>query len=388
MSEDWRSSLDNKQDVAVVTVDLSKAFDSICHNLLLAKLKAYGLNKPAVDLIRSYLQDRKQRVKCNNVFSDWRPSKCGVPQGSLLGPLLFNIFINDLNEMITISSLRLYADDTTNYTSDDCPVRLELAINNDITSLGHWLNINFLTLNPKKTQAMIMGNSKYDYEIRVNDLLISSENNLKILGVTLDNHLTFQPHIKETLKKVYAKIAALRRLRRLISTEVMIKLYKAYILPHFEYCCPLLLGIGKCQNKKLEKANYYALKTLLKRNNSTSYETVLKLATMSCLEQRRYEQSLILAFKSIKLHGPIYISNMFKLRHSNYNLRSNGQNFDQARYNTLYVHNSFSYIVSHIWNDLPLDIKNSESLSAFRNSIAKMDFTNKIYLGCRCMRCN
>lgn len=79
---------------------------------------------------------------------------------------------------------------------------------------------------------------------------------------------------------------------------------------------------------------------------------------------------------------------MFKLRHSNYNLRSNGQNFDQARYNTLYVHNSFSYIVSHIWNDLPLDIKNSESLSAFRNSIAKMDFTNKIYLGCRCMRCN
>ena len=169
MTEDWRSALDQKQDVGVVTIDLSKAFDSIGHNLLLAKLKAYGLNSSAVDLIRSYLQERQQRVKCDDVYSGWLPSRCGVPQArkriSLLGPLLFNIFINDLNETILTSFLRLYADDATNYTSNDYPARLEFTINNDVSALNQWLNNNFLSINSKKTQAMIMGNSNYEYDI-------------------------------------------------------------------------------------------------------------------------------------------------------------------------------------------------------------------------------
>ena len=139
MTENWRSALDQKQDFGVVTIGLSKVFDSICHNLLLAKLKAYGLNSSTVDLIRSYLQERQQRVKCNGAYSEWLPSRCGVPQGSLLGPLLFNIFINDLNETIVTSSLRLYADDTTIYTSDVYPTRLEFTINDDVSALSQWL---------------------------------------------------------------------------------------------------------------------------------------------------------------------------------------------------------------------------------------------------------
>ena len=170
---------------------------------------------------------------------------------------------------------------------------------------------------------MIMGNSKYEYEIRVKDLSISTESNLRILGVTLDKKLTFEPHVKETLKKVFAKVSALRRIRRLVPMEIMIKLYKAYVLPHFDYCWPLLLGIGKCLNNKLEKANCYVLKTLLRMGNSTSYESLMYLASMNSLEQRRYEHSLILAFKSIRLQGPIYISNMFKVRSSHYPYATN-----------------------------------------------------------------
>ena len=147
--------------------------------------------------------------------------------------------------------------------------------------------------------------------------------------------------------------------------EIMIKLYRAYVLPHFDHCCPLLLGIGKCLNNKLEKANYYVLKTLLRMGNSTSYESLMNLESMNSLEQRRYEHSLILAFKSNRLQGPLYISNIPKVRSSHHNLRNSGQNFEQARYNTLYLHNSFTYIVSHIWNELPSHIKNSESIYVY-----------------------
>ena len=115
LTDDWRKSLDEKQEVGVVAIDLSKAFDCICHNLLLAKLKAYGLHDTALKLLRSFLHERKQRVMCNNSCSSWTPIRCGVPQGSLLSPLLFNIFMNDINEAVNDSSLRLYADDTTLY---------------------------------------------------------------------------------------------------------------------------------------------------------------------------------------------------------------------------------------------------------------------------------
>ena len=135
MTEDWRDCLDNREAVAAVAVDLSKAFDSICHNLLLAKLKAYGFSQSALDLVSSYLLGRKQRVKLQGTFSSYSIVKAGVPQGSLLGPLLFNIFINDLNFCAPSISLRLYADDTTGYASDIFPAVLEFVFNNDLRLL-------------------------------------------------------------------------------------------------------------------------------------------------------------------------------------------------------------------------------------------------------------
>lgn len=154
------------KDVAVIAIDLSKAFDSICHNLLLARLKAYGNHDSAIKLIQSYLSGRFQRVKCNGKVSDWLPLRCGAPQGSLLGPLFFNIFVNDVNYSAGSSSLRLYADDTMQYIAHESPCTLEFTLNQDIERLTLWFTANYLQVNATKTQAMTLGKSQYPYNLK------------------------------------------------------------------------------------------------------------------------------------------------------------------------------------------------------------------------------
>ena len=133
LTEDWRAYLDRGEAFAAVTIDLSKAFDSVCHPLLLAKLKAYGFTYDALEIMTAYLIGRRPRVRLEGVNPTWRTIKTGVPQGSLLGPLLFNMYVNDLNYFITDTSLRLHADDTTQYVSDVSPMVLQFVINSDLS---------------------------------------------------------------------------------------------------------------------------------------------------------------------------------------------------------------------------------------------------------------
>ena len=216
LTEDWRLALDSKKDVGVIAIDLSKAFDSICHNLLLVKLRAYGCQESAISLIQSYFTDRFQRVKCNGSSSDWLPVQCGVSQGSLLGPLFFNIFVNDVNYTVGTSSLRLYADDTTQYAAHMSPVVLESTLNHDVIKLTQWFSVNHLQVNAAKTQAMTLGKSQFTYRFSVEDQIIDIEPTLKLLGVTLDKDLDYKPHVDVMLKKAYAKIAALCKIKRLV----------------------------------------------------------------------------------------------------------------------------------------------------------------------------
>ena len=375
MTDDWRKSLDEREAVAATAVDLSKAFDSVCHGLLLAKLRAYGFSKSAIELMSSYLCGRRQRVKLDNVYSDWRVVKTGVPQGSLLGPLLFNIYINDLNYKVPNTSLRRYADDTTEYASDVSPMVLEYTINEDLKIVSSWFESNYLKVNDTKTQAMVIGPSEYKYNFKLNDSEIKLTETLRILGVTFDRKLKFKDHIAEQTKKACAKASALRRLRRFIPQDVMIRLYKAYVLPHLEYCSPLLLGIGKIEANKLEDTNYYILRTILGLSKSLTYEYILKrYASMGSLAERRYIQSLMLVYKSVNNDGPIYINELFKLKIVKYNLRDIGTRLEQPNFNLEWLHRSFSYVTSTLWNNLPVQIRESKNIKSFKNAVSKHTF--------------
>ena len=212
-----------------------------------------------------------------------------------------------------------------------------------------------------------------NYDLEFDGTLIDIKEHLKILGVCLDNKLSFKEHTNVMLKRVYAKIAALRRLKHLVPIDTLLLLYRSFIIPHFEYCNSLLIGIGKTLNKKMEDANYYGLRTVM----NTS---LLKLLGMRTLEHRRIEQSLIIFFKCFKENGPRYITNLFKPWVTPYNLRSSGLNVEQRPYNSRFFHGSYSCIISRIWNQLPPAAKNAANVPAFHLNTINFG-------GCQCSSC-
>ena len=211
----------------------------------------------ALSLMSSYLLGRKQRVCFHGVCSSYSELRTGLPQGSLLGPLLFNIFINDLNYAVPDVSLRLYTDDTTLYASDVSPIALQFVVNRGLSRLSEWFDANYLLINNAKPQALPIAPCKYDFDLNLNVSGVTKLPSIRILGVELDSTLNFIGLISSQLKKAYAKTGALGRIRRFVPMEVMLALYKSFILPHLEYCSHLLLGVGKVQANKIEDANHY-----------------------------------------------------------------------------------------------------------------------------------
>ena len=151
--------------------------------------------------------------------------------------------------------MRLYAYDTTTYASNRDIITLEISLNQDLNILVTWFSQNYLIVNSIKTQGMILGSHTHIPEFFIGDTKVELANSLKILGVTIDNKLTYREHISNMLKKVYAKIGAPRFLKRLMPHNMSLSLCKAYLLPHFEYLSPLLIGINKTLSSKLESAN-------------------------------------------------------------------------------------------------------------------------------------
>ena len=182
-----------------------------------------------------------QCTKVNNVLSDYETVKCGVPQGSILGPLLFILYINDLESVITDCSISLYANDTALFYSNSSYIDLMLTIWDDIGSISEWLKCNRLTLNTKKTKFMIFGTRNKlrqvtNAPIFINGDEIEKVTNFKYLGVYLDETLSFDKHMDYIYNKACSKLGAIRKLRVNVDQSTALRLYKSLVLPHFDYC--------------------------------------------------------------------------------------------------------------------------------------------------------
>ena len=208
MIETWKKYLDNGEKIGVILVDLSKAFDTINHSLLLAKLDAYGFSRTSLKLMQTYLCSRQQRISNNDSFSDWTEVITGVPQGSILGPLLFNIFLNDIFMFILKCNLCNYADDNTLYSTGKDLNRIKRNLKMDFMILHRWFHENHMTLNPGKCHYMVISSRDLSHEIMLNDDDITSSNEEKLLGIFLDSKLNFESHIGSLCRKEGQKINA------------------------------------------------------------------------------------------------------------------------------------------------------------------------------------
>jgi len=213
MVEKWRDALDKDEHAIAVFLDLSKAFDTLDHTLLLKKLKYYNFSDILIKLIRSYLENRVIKVKVNDQISNSQHLSLGVPQGSVLGPLLFIIYVNDFCSLPLKSALDSFVDDNTiTATGESVQVTVE-NIQHDMLLIAEWMNNNRLILNIKKTQAMALvsthkqGKKEYFQSINLNisDLIIPLVKRATILGVVIDNELKFDGQVENICKKVNSK---------------------------------------------------------------------------------------------------------------------------------------------------------------------------------------
>ena len=219
----------------MLLTDLSKAFDCLVHDLLIAKLHAYGVDYNALLLINNYLSDRKQRTKIGEFYSSWSNITLGVPQGSILGPLLFNIYINDLFYFVEETEITNHADDNTPYICDKSIHLVISRLEKDLINLGHWFKANYLKSNEDKCQLLLNINSA-DLFVMVGNESIYNSTTAKLLGVTFDSAFKFDNHISKLCKKANQKLPALLRVSKFMNYEKRRVIMKSFITSQFSYC--------------------------------------------------------------------------------------------------------------------------------------------------------
>jgi hypothetical protein len=241
--------LDNGNLPVAIYIDLSKAFDTIDHDILLAKLNFYGIKDTSLMWFSNYLRNRTQYVSFKDTSSELLPNDIGVPQGSILGPLLFIIYVNDLCNVTQKFTPILYADDTTleaplcsfNYLQKSDSSNASLLMNSELSKISQWLSVNKLSMNTTKSKYMVFHlpqtnqNRLPDLNICINNIQLERVTEFNFLGITLDETLSWKPHINKVCNKIAKSIGVIKRLNRCLPVPTLVTLYNSLILPHINY---------------------------------------------------------------------------------------------------------------------------------------------------------
>ena len=368
-----------KHYTALFFLDLKKAFDSVCHSTLLAKLDHYGIRGQTLKLIKSFLI-RKQFVSMNKTQSSLMTNPFGVPQGSTLGPLLFLLYVNDLPNSTQIIP-RLFADDTCLSVHHSNLSNLQTELNLELTRLSEWCKSNKLTINPTKSQLLVisprLNELVMDFDVHLNGITVPLSNSVKYLGVTLDSKLTFESHIKILETNLSKAAGIIYKLKFVLPKDALIKLYYALFHPHLLYGLiswgstypSYLMKISTLQNKVVKLIGGGAF-----QDRATPFYFKLNIPKLTDL----YKIEISKLMYNI-VHKPQYLPNNFSkyfekaCKISQRSTRSTTQENDLLyipRFRSNRLQNSFRYHGVKIWNSIPHSIRLLSPIS-FREKLKK-----------------
>ena len=297
MEELWKLCNDKKEFFGALLIDLSKAFDCMSHELLIAKIEAYGLNHQASKLIANYLQNRRQRSKIENEQSDWHITETGVPQGSILGPLLLNIYICDLFfdlEDLDVVNIANYADDTP-FARGRSWEEVRTKLNNTVEIIFAWFSNNQMICNAEKCK-LITNNRTLKLSITIEGKTIFNNATAKILGITFDNLLTFENHIVNLCRTASQKISALARISPYMSISKRRKIMNAFFMSHFNYCQMIWMFYSRSLEHRINRLHERCLRIVYSDQLST-FKDLLVLDGNLTIHQRTIQTLAIEMFK-------------------------------------------------------------------------------------------
>ena len=356
--------------VDTIYLDFQKAFDTVPHRRLLGKLESYGISGDMLAWVKGFLSGRSQVVKVNGVESISAPVLSGIPQGSVLGPLLFVIYINDLPDVLSSDTL-LFADDTKVFRSITSKKDAQ-ALQADIVALQRWSEKWLLRFHPDKCHVLTLGkfeDIKHTYRYTISNQELEHVFEEKDLGISFDTNLRFEEHISSKVQKANAIVGLIRRTFSFLDCSLFKKLYTTFVRPHLEYGQAVWSPFLKKYVDMLENVQIRATK-LVDGLHKLNYSERLKILDLPTLVYRRARGDMIEVFKHIHTYDKHSLSPKFRL----HNHPSRKHPFQIVMLSPKdgergCQKNSFYYRTPGIWNNLPKKVVEAGSINAFKNEL-------------------
>ena len=363
----------------MVLLDMSKAFDSISHKTMLYKLQDIGASTSAIDWFRSYLSNRTQVVRVNTKTSDPLPLTSGVPQGSILGPMLFGVYVNDLPSTPKHCLVESYVDDTKLYMSfqPHDSGNIVAALNEDLVSIRNWCFENGLLLNPDKTKLIIYGSRQMTAKIPEFRLTLLGKDlepseTVKDLGVNFDKNLTFNEHIIKTVSSCMSVLGQIGRVKHAFRKDILIMIINSLVFSKL-YCSSVWANTTDTNIKRLQGIQNYAARIVCNIRKYDHVSPALKSLKWIPVKSHLYLRDAVMAFKCMTGLSPNYLSNKFISRGSiSGRATRNSQKLNIPLCKSATGQRSFYYRIVSIWNTISPTLKLSQCVSSFKRYL-KLD---------------
>ena len=352
----------------VIYTDFSKAFDSVPHQRLLNKLWAYGIRGNLHTWISDFLSERRQRVVVGNEKSTWKPVTSGIPQGSVLGPILFTIFINDMPDAVD-SFMKLFADDSKLFRAIESLDDI-ITIQNDINNLMDWSIKWQLPLNISKCKNLHYGKNNPNHSYTMGGGNLQTDTTEKDVGVTFDPSLDFRIHIRNMISKANSRVGLIKRSFSKLNIQGFKILYKSLVRPILEYCSVIWYPLYQGDIDEIEKVQRRATKLVCSIKN-LSYPERLKKLNIPTLIYRRKRTDMMQVYRIVHSVDKLDFEEFFE--RGDDTTRGHSWKLKKPRANTRIRQNCFSHRIINTWNnELSEDAVNSPDLIAFKNALEKL----------------